>query len=93
MLLLEILQHLDLYELARRFLPLGQVDEGDPLRRDAIIIEMLMFNATGFDRQENEVALFPVMAFAVTDRPARTFQDENDEAALVPVFSALLPDV
>src|SRR5882757_9748640 len=54
---------------------------------------MLVLDASGFHRQQDEIAFLPILALAVDDGIALAFEDVDDEAALMPVLARSRLDV
>src|SRR4030095_8725046 len=54
---------------------------------------MLVLDAARLQRQEQQVARFPIMALTVDFRPSLAFDNINDQAALMTVFSRVNFDV
>src|SRR5258708_29653036 len=83
-----------LLQVRRQVLLDRDVDEGRPDRRLLRIeIEMLVLDAGGFHRQQDEIALLPILALAVDDGIAPAFEHVDDEAALMAVLAPSRPDV
>src|SRR5580704_18542069 len=82
--LLEIRRVLGLLQVGGEKLLDWDVDEGRPDRgRARIEVEMLELDAAGLHRQQDEIALLPVLALAVDDGIALAFEHIDDEPALV----------
>ena len=65
------------------------IDEGDPARGAflRLQVEMLVLDAARRHRQKDEIAFLPILALAVDDRIALTFQHVDQKAALMAVLA------
>ena len=85
---------LDLSHFAGDEVPIGHVEKGDPLAAlGFIVIEVLVLDAAGNQRQQQQVAGFPIFVLAVQNGVAGAFQYEDHQAALMAVHAAVALDV
>src|ERR1700722_12268898 len=90
----EIRRVLRLLQVRRQVLLDRNVDEGGPDRGLLRVeIEMLMLDPFGLHRQQDEIALLPILALAVDDGIAPALQQVDDQAALMPVLARSRSDV
>src|SRR5204863_2719282 len=87
--LAEVRGILDLLHRRGDVLEQRQIDEGDPDRRAllGLEIEMLVLDAAGFHRQQNEIALLPVPTLAVDHGIALALEHVDDEPALMAMLT------
>src|SRR5581483_8388334 len=71
----------------------GVEGEGDPLAGLVAEVEVLMLDAAGLDRQEDDVAGLPVGPATIADRVAPPLRHEQGQPALVDVHPAVGVDL